>query len=379
MMKIAIILPHFYPYVGGAEKMFYDLAMGLAGLGHDVHVVARNVGEEYLGYKELDRIKVWYCPWKSMFGHPFPKESDIEPHIMWCDIVHTSIFTTSPVVSRLARKYRKPSVLTIYEARGWKWYWADNFIRATAFFMVEQYTCRRRFDRYHAISDATKRDIERYMGKKNVTRVYLANELGKTENTSDFSLRGYFGLPEGVKVFLYYGRPGKTKGIHIYERAIAEVKKRMGTLSEQDVYFCFLLGKEPEDLREAFLKKIKKDGLEDVVRVCASVERKDLEACIRQADAVVVPSLTEGFGFSALEACQIGTRLIYSDGGSLPEVAYGACRSFKNRDAGDLAKKLAAAIEEKEDAFLDIPEKTFTYEEMLNGIIRIYEEAVKSC
>lgn len=378
-MKIAIILPHFYPYVGGGEKMFYDLAAGLVKLGHEIHVVARNVGEEYLGYRKIDGMEIWYCPWRSMFGHPFPKESDIEPHISWCDIVHTSIFTTSPVVSRLARKYHKPSVLTIYEARGWKWYWADNFIRATAFFLVEQYTCRRRFDRYHAISDATKRDIERYMGKKNVTRVYLANEMGKTENRSDFSLRAYFDLPEDAKVFLYYGRPGKTKGIHIYERAIAELKKRMGTLSKQRIYFCFLLGKEPEDLRAAFIKKIKKDRLEDIVRIRDSVARQDLEACIRQADTVVVPSLTEGFGFSALEACQIGTRLIYSDGGSLPEVAYGACRSFHNRDVPDLADKLAAVIEEKADAFLNVPEKTFTYEEMLNGIVGIYEEVTELC
>lgn len=378
-MKIAIILPHFYPYVGGGEKMFYDLAAGLVKLGHEVHVVTRNVGEEYLGYRKIDGMEIWYCPWRSMFGHPFPKESDIKPHISWCDIVHTSIFTTSPVVSRLARKYHKPSVLTIYEARGWKWYWADNFIRATVFFLVEQYTCRRRFDRYHAISDATKNDISRYMGKKNVTRVYLANEMGKSENHSDFSLRGYFDLPEDAKVFLYYGRPGKTKGIHIYEQAIAELKRRIETLSEQGVYFCFLLGREPEDLREAFMKKIKKDHLEDIVRIRDSVKRKDLEACIHQADTVVVPSLTEGFGFSALEACQIGTRLIYSDGGSLPEVAYGQCRSFQNRNVPDLVDKLAAVIEEREDAFLNVPEKTFTYEEMLNGIVGIYEEVTGSC
>ena len=67
-MKIAIILPHFYPYVGGGEKMFYDLAMGLVKLGHEVHVVARNVGEEYLGYRRLEQLEVWYCPWRSMFG-----------------------------------------------------------------------------------------------------------------------------------------------------------------------------------------------------------------------------------------------------------------------------------------------------------------------
>ena len=378
-MKIAMILPHFYPYVGGGEKMFYDLAVGLAKMGHEIHVVAESVGEEYLGHRRFDGIEVWYCPWKSMFGHPFPKKADIEPHIQWCDLVHTSIFTTSPVVSRLARKYHKPSVLTIYEARGSKWYWADQWVKATVFFMVEQYTCRQKFDCYHAISDATKKDIEYYLGKKNVKRVYLANEMGKTESVSDFSLRKYFGLSGDAKVFLYYGRPGKTKGVHVYERAIRKVKQQCGGLKEKNVYFCFLLGKEPENLRAAFISRVKKDGLEDIVKIQPSVDRRDLEACIRQADVVVVPSLTEGFGFSALEACQIGTKLIYSDGGSLPEVVYGTCRSYRNRDVKDLAEKLMNAIEEKEDAFTVIPKKEFTYETMLGGIVKLYEEVLGQC
>ena len=94
---------------------------------------------------------------------------------------------------------------------------------------------------------------------------------------------------------------------------------------------------------------------------------------------MVVPSLTEGFGFSALETCQIGTPLIYSDGGSLPEVAYGKCRSFKNRDANDLADKLQAVIEGREDAFEEVPEKTFPMEDMLGGIEEIYNEMVTKC
>lgn len=375
-MKIAMILPHFYPYVGGGEKMFYDLAVGLAKIGHEIHVVAESVGEEYLGHRRFDGIEVWYCPWKSMFGHPFPRKNDIESHIKWCDIVHTSIFTTAPVVSRLARKYHKPSILTIYEARGAKWYWADQWIKATVFYMVEQYTCRQKFDCYHAISDATKRDIEHFLGKKNVRRVYLANEMGKTEFNTEFSLRDYFGLPEDTKIFLYYGRPGKTKGIHIYENAIKKVAQQYSSLKEKKVYFCFLLGKEPENLRNDFIKTVKRDRLEDILRICPSVERRDLEACIRQADVVVVPSLTEGFGFSALEACQIGTKLIYSDGGSLPEVAYGTCRSFKNRDVDDLAEKIIAVIEEREDAFTVLPEKEFTYDAMLGGIVKLYEEVL---
>lgn len=374
-MKIAIILPHFYPYVGGGEKMFYDLAVGLAKRGHKVRVVARNVGEEYLGVKKYDGIEVKYCPWKSMFGHPFPRSKDIESAIKWCDIVHTSIFTTSPVVSRLAKKYKKPSLLTIYEARGNKWYWCDNFIKATIFYMVEQVTCRQRFDAYHAISDATKKDVEIFCKRKNVKRVYLANEMAEDVADKDFSLRRYFGIKETDRVFLYYGRPGKTKGVSVYEKALENLSNDKAI--PEDVKFCFLLGKEPEDLRAAFVKLISAKGLDKQVVIKPSVTREQLGACIAQADCVVVPSLTEGFGFSALEACQMGAKLIYSDGGSLPEVAFGQCKSFRNRDDKDLARKIKAVINNEKDAFDTVAEKTFTYEDMLGGIEDIYNDLLK--
>ncbi len=376
-MKIAMILPHFYPYVGGGETMFYELAKGMVAKGHEVHVVAEKVDEEHDGQVNVEGIEVWYCSWKSAFGHPFPKKKDIEPQIEWCDIVHTSIFTTAPIVSELARKYKKPSLLTVYEVRGRKWFWSDVFHRAFIYNAVEQYSCRQKFDVYHAISDATKEDYLKYCGgKRDVRRVYLAVDTGKEPVRSDFDIRSYFKVKDEL-IFLYYGRPGRTKGVYVYEKAICLLKQRGVDLS--GVRFCFLLGKEPEKPRREFLERMRNDHLRGQVRVRPSLPREDLVACIKQADCVVVPSLTEGFGFSALETCQSGTPLIYSDGGSLPEVAYGKCRSFKNRDSSDLADKLQAVIEGAEDAFEEIPEKSFTKEEFLGGIEEIYNEMVKKC
>ncbi len=378
-MKIAMILPHFYPYVGGAETMFYELAKGMIERGHEVHVVAEKVDDEHNGAMNVDGIDVWYCKWKSAFGHPFPKKKDIEPQIEWCDVVHTSIFTTSPIVSKLAKKYNKPALLTVFEVRGNKWFWSDAVHRAVLYDVVEQYCCRQKFDVYHAISDATKNDYQKYCGKKkDVRRVYLANDMGREEQpvNKDFNIREYFKVKDQF-IFLFYGRPGKTKGVYVYEKAICLLVKRGVDLS--NVRFCFLLGKEPVKPRRQFLERMRNDHLRGQVRVRPSLSREDLAACIRQADCVVVPSLTEGFGFSALETCQSGTPLIYSDGGSLPEVAYGKCRSFKNRNAADLADKLQAVIEGREDAFEEVPEKTFPMEDMLGGIEDIYNEMVTRC
>lgn len=369
-MKIAYILPHFYPYVGGGEKMFYDLAVGFKKAGHEVHVVARDVKPDYVGLCRIDGVSVNYRPWKEMFGHPFPVKEDIEEEIKWCDVVHTSIFTTSPIVSKLAKKYGKPSVLTIYEVRGNKWFACDNFFKACIYYMVEQYTCRQKFSAYHAISEATKRDIKQYCDRPNVHRVYLANEMKKDAYNTEFSLRRYFGLKNDTPVFLYYGRPGRTKGIQVYARAIERIIGRLKV--NTDFRFCFILGKEPEKERKEFIKYIKAKKLDEYVLIRDSVEREQLSECIKQANCVVVPSLTEGFGFSALEACQLGTSIIYSDGGSLPEVTFGLCRSFKNGDAVDLSEKLLKVIKGEADAFGYVPEKDFSYDNVMRGIMDIY-------
>ena len=282
-------------------------------------------------------------------------------------------------LNELAKKYKKPSVLTVYEVRGCKWFWTDVFYRSLIYFAVEQYSCRQRFDAYHCISDATKKDFQHYCGKRrNAQRVYLANDMGLAgcPVDPDFKIREFFKLKNEF-VILYYGRPGRTKGVYVLEKAICLLKKRGVDLSS--VRFCFLLGNEPKRPRREFLNRMREDGLRGVVRVRPSVPRDSLAACIRQADCVVVPSLTEGFGFSALETCQSGTPLIYSDGGSLPEVAYGKCRSFENRNASDLADKLEAVISGDEDAFEQVPEKHFSREAMLDGIEEIYKGLVTVC
>ena len=210
---------------------------------------------------------------------------------------------------------------------------------------------------------------------KNVKRVYLANEMRKDAYSTDFSLRSYFGIPEDTRVVLYYGRPGKTKGIQVYEKAIENLA--LTDRIPKDVKLCFVLGKEPENLRREFAQLIEKKKLTESVLIRDSVKRDELCACIAQADVVVVPSLTEGFGFSALEACQIGTPLIYSDGGSLPEVAYGKCLSFENRNHKQLADILEEFFINGTDNFENVPEKTFTYEQMFKGISDIYSEIYK--
>lgn len=72
-----------------------------------------------------------------------------------------------------------------------------------------------------------------------------------------------------------------------------------------------------------------------------SVPRPMLESLIRQARAILFPSLYEGFGLPVLEAMQLGTPVLTSNTGSLPEVAGDAAVLVDPYDVNAIAAGLS--------------------------------------
>ena len=67
-------------------------------------------------------------------------------------------------------------------------------------------------------------------------------------------------------------------------------------------------------------RRIRDNRLGGRVTVTGHASQGDVEGLMGAASALVLPSLDEGFGLPALEAMSVGTPVIASDAGSLPEV-----------------------------------------------------------
>ena len=377
-MKICIVMPHFLPHVGGGELLWFDIAKGLQNEGHEVRVITSG-SAGIKGNVPYQGVNAYYYPWQMFCGHPIVKAKDIAPHIQWADIVHTTMFTTATKTRMLSKQYKKPCILTIYEVLGNKWFWFEpSKLKAAVFEIYERFICKQHFTAYHTISDATKRDYKQFCGNdKGVVRIYCGVEMPDIDEISreKISINDYFELKDGEKSFLYFGRPAPNKGVFVLEEAIAKLE-REGKIPK-NIKFCCLLAKDPSAQREKLLKLIQKHQIMNAVIVKPSVKRNELFKIISEADYVVVPSITEGFGFSAAEACSLGSRVIYSSGGSLPEVVFGKTLMFENRNAYDLADKLYKVICEGDEAFEVISEKTFDKEDMVRKIIKLYKKILK--
>ena len=69
-----------------------------------------------------------------------------------------------------------------------------------------------------------------------------------------------------------------------------------------------------------------------------SVPYKKLPNYIKATDCVVVPSLTEGFGFTAAESCAMNKSIVASNTTSLPEVISGKYVLIKPKNPEAIAK-----------------------------------------
>lgn len=376
-MKVCYILPHFYPHVGGAEQAFMDLISVLVAKNIDVRVVTSSSGG-VIGHKVYNGINIYYYDWKMFCGHPIVRKNDLKEHVEWADIVHSAVYSPVPAASSVCRKIGKPHVCCVHEVLGKRWYWIENNkIKAFLFKMYESFTVHRKANLFITPSFATKTDLEKCNKGAKVKNIYWISESKKKEITFNRKkFKSFFGLKDNDIVFLNYGRPGKTKGVFVYLDAIKKVVNDLDSDKLRNIKFCFIMASDPKPERERFLCEVEKNNLSKYVIVRESVSRDDLDNYRKYADYVVVPSITEGFGLTAIEACEAGKKVIHSSGGSLPEVTFGEVIQFENKDSNDLAHKLGGVILgtikfQKKD------KKDFSKETISNEFINTYKNVIE--
>lgn len=377
-LKICYVMPHFYPHIGGGEQAFLDTIYNLKKyFDIEARVITSSSGG-IVGKHEHLKIPIYSYKWKMFCGHPLVNKKDLEEHINWADIVHVGVY--SPVIPtvKMCKKLNKPVIVTAHESLNEKWYWVEsNKLKALAFRIYEKLNISVKCECFHVPSDATKKDLIKNNKKANVKRIYWIsdNKIEKNKiNKKDFYKA--FNITKNDKTFLYYGRPGQTKGIFVYEDAINIVKEKLNKEQLKNTKFCFIVSKDPKKGLVKFIKYLKENNLENLIKYRTDIKRKEMLQFIECADYVVVPSITEGFGLSAIEACERNKKLIHSNGGSLPEVTYGKCLEFENRDVLDLSNILLNTINNKAK-FINKKKKDFSTETIVNEFYQMYNDVVK--
>jgi len=372
-MNILYVIDYYHPNIGGGEIVFQNVAERLAEQGHEVTVITSRVTGTSR-HEVVNGVAV-YRPWiESRFDRYLFALSGIPAAVRAArraDVVHTSIFTSCLPAFKAKMFHGKPLVTTIHEVFDELWHdLGMGATSATAHRFAEKCIISLPYDHIISVSQYTKdRLVRAGVPADRVTAIY--NGLEDAFTPRDVSgLRHELGL-DGPTV-LYFGRPGVTKGTEYLIRALP--------LINNDATFVFMMTKKPQDEYERCVHMIRKLDLDDRVRLIPSQPRGGVPDYISLGDVVVVPSISEGFGFCAAEASALGRPVVASRAGSLPEV-------IKDGVTGILVEpRNPRAIAEAVNRLLDDPalagrmgasgvEYTarFTWDEAVKRYLEVYE------
>ena len=152
--------------------------------------------------------------------------------------------------------------------------------------------------------------------------------------------RETYKLPKDAPFLLWVGTVRQRKDPLVLMRAFARLSRdsRFKTLH---LLVCGDL-RMPEDMLREPLEGTPGQGR---LLLHGYAAREDLPDLYREADAVVIPSLMEGFGLTALEAMSCGTPLVVSQDPALKSLTGSAALSFDTGDAEALAQTLKKLLD----------------------------------
>jgi glycosyltransferase involved in cell wall biosynthesis len=204
-------------------------------------------------------------------------------------------------------------------------------------YLTADYSGVRRATAVIANSNATKQDIVRHLGvsEERVFVTYLAIEhshfrpVGHRINTFPYIL--FVGVEQPRKNFQAL-------------LAAFSIIKRNRRFQDLKLLKIGSAGGVEARFREATNAAITRLGLKDDVIIVGRVPYEDLPAYYSGAQCLVMPSLSEGFGYPPLEAMACGCPVVISDCAALIEVARDAAEVADVGSAESLADSILGVL-----------------------------------
>jgi glycosyltransferase involved in cell wall biosynthesis len=146
---------------------------------------------------------------------------------------------------------------------------------------------------------------------------------------------------KGRPYFVYLGAIHPRKNILTLIKAFEQFKS-----SHPSEHQLVLAGRASWHTEEVF-KAIAVSKWKDAIHLPGYIATADATVLVASAEAMIYPSLYEGFGLPLVEAMACGVPVICSHVSSLPEVAGNAALLFEPQDVGQLTQHMKSIAEEE--------------------------------
>lgn len=312
------------PVRTGIARYAYNLMANLVALGHPE-------GETYTAFARASRLWKRGCRPTPVAGLKWKWYEDSLP------LFARSIQVMHGLEMRVPARFRGPRVATVHDLFGLV---SDDLLNSGA--------RKRNAQRYQevadscdqviAVSEQTKRDFLRFYDfppeRIHVVHLGVDPAFRPRSNEEVEQLRSRHRLHSPFLLYVGDLTPRKNLLCLLQAFELCEVSR--------DLELVIVGAREDGagDLDEALRKSTRRDQ----VRTMGWIEEEDLQLLYSAAEALVFPSLYEGFGLPILEALASRTPALGSMAGALPEVAAGHATLVDPKDPDAIAEGIVQVL-----------------------------------
>ncbi len=353
-MNVLLVTPYFFPslYYGGPVRVTYEIARRLVNCGHSVSVVTTDVFDKTSRYdkraESIDGVTVHY--FKNISNHlacryhaflPLGLYSFLRDETSKYDVIHIHEYFTllAVLAAKFGRKDHVPILLSAHGsmpvdgARG-------NEGRKSIFNRLFRGTIAESVSIAIALNGEEKGHYVRAGIPDNRIEI-IPNGIDSSEfqqMPSCMEFRERYNIKKEESIILFVGRIHQIKGLDLLMKSFGDVARKLPR------WKLVLVG--PDDGAMQTLQSIAlESGISSKILFTGLLSGREKLAAYAAADIFVLPSRSEGFPVTVLEACASGLPVIVSKACHFPEV--------QARGAGfevDLNEhSLSAAIEKLAD------------------------------
>jgi glycosyltransferase involved in cell wall biosynthesis len=252
------------------------------------------------------------------------------------DLVHLSY--PMPVN---AAAFRCPTMVTLHDLYPYEMPMNFGFPKFIFNRMVLQ-QCLRNIDAIACVSEITLLRLKQYLPNavwQKAVRIYNCVETEPACN-----VQPPVPLLKGERFLLCVAQHRSNKNIPLLIRTFNRMLRAGQVVSNMRLVVIGIFGPETSNIR----RLVSTLGLGPNVCFLEGVSEAELQWCYMQCEALVSPSITEGFGLPIAEALLAGCRIVCSDIPAFREVGDGQCRFvvLKKNAEEMLAAAIVAALHE---------------------------------
>lgn len=327
-LRIALVVDHFEPRVGGIEVQVATIAQALADDDHAVTVITTTPGSERSGAAAVQRIRTSLMPHYQLMWHPgagFELRRLLAAERF--DVVHVHSSVISPLALAalgIAAQLRSASVLTVHSylslspyfwrACSWVWPWNHAACQLTA---VSRYVAER---------------LAKAAGRRDVSVL---------PNCIETKLWSVDPIPGNRRRLTAVLRLNAKKRPHDLLKAFSAVSNRFAAAQRPKLT---IIGDGP--LRKSLEREAHRLGIAEQVEFSGVQPQEVIRDVFRTTDVFVHPTRTEAFGLAVLEACLARVPIVAMNFGGVRDLIESGRQGLLANDMHEFVDHIIALLQD---------------------------------